>query len=188
MALRNDAHIPQFLVDLLDLIEARLLRMDLEDRAACDEIVARLETIHGRCLQSEDYCVKPVPGSYSWYRHPDSSQRLFSTTGWVSDTESDDDPPLLHEPSSDRAEDTIAPEYSTNCSQSASAGGEPSDTGFEGGAEQAVRHISNPAKGEMSHGEYRISPMMQTGTILEPPVKRKRKRDRLLRIFCISTR
>lgn len=174
--------------------------MDLEDRATCDEIVARLETIHKNCLQSEDYCVRPVPGSHSWYRHPDSSQRLSSTTGWVSDTESDDEghlhPLPLHEPHSDdnrsRAEDTIAPECSTNYSRSALGDTEVSESGIEEeGAEQTVQHISSPAKGEISYGKYGIPPMMQTGsepgTILETSLKRKRKRDRILRIFCLST-
>lgn len=50
-------------MDLLDLIELKLLRMRPEHRATCDEIVKDLQDIYTECLRSEEYCVSPVPGS-----------------------------------------------------------------------------------------------------------------------------
>lgn len=50
-------------MDLLDLIELKLLRMRPEHRATCDEIVNDLQAIYTGCLHSEQYCVTPVSGS-----------------------------------------------------------------------------------------------------------------------------
>lgn len=63
MELREHPNIPQFLVDLLDLIEDKLLRMCPEKRGTCDEVAESLKSIYDECLRSEEYCIKPAPGS-----------------------------------------------------------------------------------------------------------------------------
>lgn len=61
--LRNVPKLSQFLVDLLNLIEGKLLKVLPENRATCDGMLDSLTAIHVKCLRSEEYCVKPVPSS-----------------------------------------------------------------------------------------------------------------------------
>ncbi|KAH7355989.1 kinase-like domain-containing protein [Pyrenochaeta sp. MPI-SDFR-AT-0127] len=47
-----------YILDLLDLIESRLLRMSAQKRATCDETMKQLEILDTRCKESTEYCTQ----------------------------------------------------------------------------------------------------------------------------------
>jgi hypothetical protein len=56
--LRNDPGTTQFFLDLLCFIENKLLRMDPNKRAKCDEIVDKFRELHTKCSENEKYCTE----------------------------------------------------------------------------------------------------------------------------------
>ncbi|KAI1639203.1 kinase-like domain-containing protein [Biscogniauxia mediterranea] len=103
--LRQSYHCTDFSNDLLDLIQHRLLRVNLQNRSNMSEIVERLESIYAKCVVDDDYCSKmsaPRPTRsktnlselgaeqiehIEWSRHPNSklpnSKRQKSNLGQV---------------------------------------------------------------------------------------------------------
>jgi serine/threonine protein kinase len=57
-ALRRDDNSSDFILDLLDYIEDRILRMRPEQRADCDSVVEKLEGIYRRCSVDAQYCTE----------------------------------------------------------------------------------------------------------------------------------
>lgn len=60
-SLREQPEIPELLVDVLDFIEQKMLRMGPEKRATCKEFVDKFREIYQRASADEDYCLQPVP-------------------------------------------------------------------------------------------------------------------------------
>ena len=65
MYLRENSASSDFVLDLLDLVETRLLRLRVAQRASCDDIVIRLQTIKDRCDRDKQYCVEKTPRDVS---------------------------------------------------------------------------------------------------------------------------
>lgn len=61
-SLRGDPQISELLVDVLDFIEQKMLRMRPEKRATCKEVVQKFREIRERASVEENYCLQPVPG------------------------------------------------------------------------------------------------------------------------------
>ncbi|KAH4177188.1 hypothetical protein HBI49_055760 [Parastagonospora nodorum] len=75
--LRESDASSDLMIDLLDLIESRLLRSRTYERASCDELVAQLDTIKNSCAGSEKYCVQVTRGKLA--RIPsDLSEKLVT--------------------------------------------------------------------------------------------------------------
>ena len=49
-----------FFDELIEYIDKKLLRMRPDERATCDEIVAKFTDMHEKCLQDENYCTEIV--------------------------------------------------------------------------------------------------------------------------------
>lgn len=61
-SLREQPEISKLLVDVLDFIEQKMLRMGPEKRATCKEFVDKFREFHQRASADEDYCLQPAPG------------------------------------------------------------------------------------------------------------------------------
>lgn len=63
----DNPHCSDYLIDLLDFIGMRLLRLDPKDRADCEEIVVKFKELYDRCCKDENYCLDKVqkPPVYS---------------------------------------------------------------------------------------------------------------------------
>lgn len=90
--LLNHAHCSAFIHDLLRFIQRRLLRMNPQNRAGCDEIVAKFEELHNLCREDPDYCVGRVKGPPERSRTdssllvdaeltPEQSEKLMASLG-----------------------------------------------------------------------------------------------------------
>lgn len=61
-SLHQDPKISELLVDALDFIEEKMLRMGPEKRATSKEVVERFRGIYERASADAHYCLEPVPG------------------------------------------------------------------------------------------------------------------------------
>lgn len=59
-------HCPEFAHDILEIIHKGLLHPDKRKRWDCSKIVAKLDTIHQKCVSSEAYCLRP----HKWEGEP----------------------------------------------------------------------------------------------------------------------
>jgi hypothetical protein len=57
-SLCNHEKCSEFLADLLEFVEKRMLRMGPKKRAGCDEIVHKFADLHRMCSEDLDYCTK----------------------------------------------------------------------------------------------------------------------------------
>jgi serine/threonine protein kinase len=53
----------QYLHDFLDYIESSLLRVEIEERAPCEQVVAKLHSMYEKCKADSAYCKAGVPMS-----------------------------------------------------------------------------------------------------------------------------
>ncbi|KAF1850801.1 kinase-like protein, partial [Cucurbitaria berberidis CBS 394.84] len=57
-SLRDHPSSSDFILDLVDFIESRLLRMNAKSRATCDETFQKLKKIDSNCRESIEYCTQ----------------------------------------------------------------------------------------------------------------------------------
>jgi len=55
--LREASSTPDFIVDLVDFVQARLLEPDSAKRATCDEIVGTFDVVKKTCNRNPEYCL-----------------------------------------------------------------------------------------------------------------------------------
>ncbi|KAH8788977.1 kinase-like domain-containing protein [Diaporthe sp. PMI_573] len=61
-SLRQHPEISEFIVDALDFIEEKMLRMGPEKRSTSKEVVERFREIYKKASADAHYCLEPVPG------------------------------------------------------------------------------------------------------------------------------
>jgi hypothetical protein len=54
----EQANCSDYMLDFLDFIEKKLLRMDPNKRAGCDEVVAKFTELHRKCVEKPKYCTE----------------------------------------------------------------------------------------------------------------------------------